>query len=164
MNKELLCARFNLAQLLMGGGIAGVVIVTVSLFSQNNLTEPCRTTVSIGTVTYVVEVADTPAARERGLSGRESLAEKTGMLFVFEKSLIPGFWMKDMRFPIDIVWIRENKTVAGVVENFTPASFPRVENPDEPVRYVLEIPAGTVKKEKVELNAPVAIRECRKFL
>src|SRR4051812_48326835 len=56
-----------------------------------------------------IEVADTPEARERGPSGRESLPQGSGVLFVFDAPATYGFWMKDMRFPIDIVWLDEEK-------------------------------------------------------
>lgn len=66
-----------------------------------------------------VDVARTQLEKVRGLSGRESLGDNEGMLFVFDTPSIYGFWMKGMRFPIDIVWIDGN-TVVGVTERVDP--------------------------------------------
>src|SRR3989344_573955 len=58
-----------------------------------------------------VNLATTDAAREQGLSGRENLKEEEGMLFVFDYPDKYSFWMKDMNFPIDMIWIIENKKI-----------------------------------------------------
>jgi uncharacterized protein len=79
-----------------------------------------------------VEVARTPAARARGLSGHAPLGEDEGMLFLFDEADRYGFWMKDMLFPIDIIWIRD-----GVVDGALPSYAPR-----EPADTVLEVRAG----------------------
>lgn len=60
---------------------------------------------------YAVEVADTPALRERGLGGRDNLCTACAMLFVFSAPGNYGFWMKDMRFPLDIVWLLQGQVV-----------------------------------------------------
>ena len=80
--------------------------------------------------------------RMRGLSGRESLPPDSGMLFIFPESDRYGFWMKDTKFPIDIIWINDAWLVVDVTKNATPASFPTIFKPTTPVRYVLEMPAG----------------------
>ena len=58
-----------------------------------------------------VEVSDTPAKRQQGLSDRPRLKPGWGMLFVFERSGRHDFWMKDMNFPIDILWLRNSRVV-----------------------------------------------------
>lgn len=93
-----------------------------------------------------VDVADTPALRERGLSGRQLLAEGQGMLFVFPVSGRPGFWMKDMRFPIDILWISSSGLIADMTADLSPSTFPTVFSSTADIQYVLEVPAGTVQK------------------
>src|SRR5581483_7593288 len=62
-------------------------------------------TIQVGSSTFNVEMATTPAEQACGLSGREGLADGTGMFFVFGSGGMQSFWMKDMKFPIDIVWI-----------------------------------------------------------
>ena len=107
---------------------------------------------TIGDATITVEKADTEAARERGLSGRASLAPDTGMLFVFEYSQIRGFWMKDMRFPIDIVWADETGKVVTIAENLSPDSYPQTFYPTSSALYVLEVPAGFVKAHGIAVG------------
>jgi len=96
-----------------------------------------------------VEIANTPKERVRGLSNRESLAQDTGMLFIFEKADTYTFWMKDMRFPLDVIWIQGGKVV-GVQSNIepprTPDAPPQTFTPLVPVDKILEVPAGSVKR------------------
>lgn len=87
-------------------------------------------------------MANTDALRTQGLSGRLSLPDGAGMLFVFDQDDEWGIWMKDMRFSIDIVWIDAEGSVVEVVERATPETYPHVFAPRRPARYVLELPAG----------------------
>ena len=96
-----------------------------------------------------VEIADTPEKREQGLSGRESLPEGSGMLFIFENPATYGFWMKEMRFPIDIVWLSgevgsstDPIKVIDIERNVQPNTFPHIFYPPVPVKYVLETNPG----------------------
>ena len=101
-----------------------------------------------GGVTYAVDVAVKPEDRQQGLSGRETMAQDTGMLFVFEEEQPLTFWMKDMRFPLDIIWIDGQCRLIDVaaevptpLPNAENADIPRVQSP-LPARYVLELNAG----------------------
>lgn len=98
------------------------------------------------------EIVDTPAKRILGLSGRESLPEGTGMLFVFEKPDLHGFWMKDMNFSIDIIWFNEYSEVVHIVENASPKSYPETFMPPTPSMYVLEVPAGFASEHNIKLG------------
>ncbi len=102
--------------------------------------------------TVIVELADTHAERVQGLSGHEPLADDEGMLFLFEMKEIQGFWMKDMLFPIDIIWI-DDDTVVGFQQNAQP------ENPAKTIYYspvpmdrVLEVQAGFVAQNEVKVG------------
>ncbi len=101
--------------------------------------------VQVGERIYRVEVAATPAQWQRGLSGRDHLAPGEGMWFVLPLPGIHGFWMKDMTFPIDLVWITPQGLIAGVetLPPCAPGSCP-IQYPPEPVGFVLETNAGTV--------------------
>lgn len=121
--------------------------------------------IKIGKVSLLVEVADTPEKRGVGLSGRDSLPENEGMLFVFEKKDVSvPFWMKDMRFPIDMIWINDGK-----VDQFLENIQPQPENtPENKLRfyvsynlidYVLEVNAGFVAKSKIAVGDPVELPE-----
>jgi uncharacterized membrane protein (UPF0127 family) len=87
-----------------------------------------------------IEVVDTPELRRQGLSGRESLAEDRGMLFVFEEPSTDNcFWMKDMNFSIDMVWLNENREVVTVASNISPETYPETFCPELPAKYGLEL-------------------------
>lgn len=99
-----------------------------------------------------VELADTMEKKLKGLSGRKNLPENKGMLFVFSEPQIQTFWMKDMNFPIDIIWLREN-VVIGFVENAPPpieGQELKIYSSPEKADKVLEINAGLVKKWNIK--------------
>jgi uncharacterized membrane protein (UPF0127 family) len=100
--------------------------------------------VRIDGVMFTVDVADTDTERKQGLSGRRFLGEREGMLFIFDKNDQHGIWMKDMNFPIDVLWISENFRIIDIERNLEPSSYPEVERSSRPARYVLELPAGSI--------------------
>ena len=112
-----------------------------------------------GKADFKIDIVDNPISRARGLSGRDKLGENEGMLFVFDFPGMYGFWMKDMKFPIDIVWISKNEIV-GVTDNLQPddSSDRMVYYPPMGVDMVLEINAGAAEKymirkgDKIELK------------
>lgn len=114
-------------------------------------------TITISNAQVVVEVVDTPITRARGLSGREALPAGRGMLFDMGEDGLHGIWMKDMRFAIDIVWMRKDGTIVHIERNASPESYPKVFAPPEPAYFVLELPAGYMAGlgvgvgEKIEL-------------
>jgi len=99
-----------------------------------------------------VDLAILHEAQEMGLSGRKSLNEKQGMLFVFYKPEIRNFWMKDMLFPIDIIWIGEDLRVVYIKKNASPDSFPEIFTSDFPAQYVLEVSAGFSEKNNLKVG------------
>lgn len=108
---------------------------------------PPRARVTIGIHVIDAEIADTPARKQRGLSGRASLPNGQGMLFAYEEPGLHGFWMPDMHFDIDILWMRAGRIVH--IESDVPhaASEPLpVYRPREPADLVLELPAGTARR------------------
>lgn len=105
-----------------------------------------RTTLSDGKHSIAIEIATTSEAHKRGLSGRTLLPLGQGMLFVFDHTDIYPFWMPDMHFAIDIIWIGEDKRIVFIKEHATPESYPELFTPPAPARYVLEVADGEVKK------------------
>jgi uncharacterized membrane protein (UPF0127 family) len=93
------------------------------------------------------EVVSTAAAMQRGLGGRASIPDNYGMLFVFPANTSPGFWMKDMLAPIDMVWIDADGTIASITPDVLPSTYPRVFYPPHPIRYVLETQVGLAIKK-----------------
>lgn len=115
--------------------------------------------VQVGNAFFQVEIADTPVARSKGLSGRGFLSEDRGMLFLFPFSGNYGFWMKDMKFPIDIIWIKDNKVV-GMIIGSEPeeGEAPTIYNPPESIDKVLEINAGLTQKLGIRVGDEVVIK------
>ena len=127
---------------------------------------PSTPTITINDVVVSVEIANTPEKRTQGLSGRQSLPQNSGMLFIFDIPYIPSFWMYNMNFALDFVWIRDN-TIVDITENVPPpiAGTPDSElllyTPNAPVNMMLELNAGWVArnggkdallKQTVQLN------------
>jgi uncharacterized membrane protein (UPF0127 family) len=90
-----------------------------------------------------VRVADTDETKELGLSYFKLLPEKQGMLFVFPQLGIYSFWMKDMNFPLDIIWLDENFKIVDRLINADPSTYPETYTPSASAAYVLEISANT---------------------
>ncbi len=98
--------------------------------------------IEIAGKTLKVDLAITPAEQEQGLSGRTGLAADQGMLFIFPNPGQYAFWMKDMNFPIDMIWFDQNLSVIYIKENAPPSSYPQTFGPAEDAKYVLEVDAG----------------------
>jgi uncharacterized protein len=139
--------------------IVGFVVVLAWLrgaFSARTTGSAAR--VQIGSRTYTVEVVDTIPAKAQGLSGRKSLPAGTGMLFVFEPAQPQSFWMHDMKFPIDIIWI-QGGAVTGLVQDapVPTATDTAIFSSPGPVDLVLEVPAGTVAGDGLRVGDKVEI-------
>lgn len=111
------------------------------------VTPPQRADIVVGETTLDVQLATTPSLQQLGLGYRNGLDEGTGMLFVFSEAGDRTFWMKGMRFCLDIVWI-EGGEIQGAAENVCPdpegtsdGDRARFSSP-VPVTYVLEVPGG----------------------
>lgn len=104
-------------------------------------------TIYINSHKFIVEIADTDEKRVKGLSDRDTLAQNAGMLFVFPTPGFYRFWMKDMKFPLDFVWINDDRIV-DLTENVpatTSSSDLKTFTAKYPFDKVLEVNAGTVK-------------------
>ena len=118
--------------------------------------------IRIGNATFTTELATTAVEQARGLSFRPSLADESGMLFTFSPG-VQNFWMKDMNFPIDIIWIAGNK-VAGFAQDAEPQpgaplwKLTIYTSPDG-VDKVLEVNAGMVAKDNIKIGDPVVFSD-----
>lgn len=117
----------------------------------------------INDVDIYVEIADTESKRSSGLSNRPPLEDKEGMLFVFPQNDIkPIFWMKDMYFDIDIIWINDgivseiHSNVARSNEGTTVEDLIRY-TPEHEIDYVLKMNAGSAQKYGIEVGDTVTI-------
>lgn len=122
---------------------------------------PVFGSIKIGKNELNVEIASTPQAIEQGLSGRREIGSD-GMLFAINPPRQTAFWMKDMLFPIDIIWISNSK-ITGIEKNvpmpqpdITDDKLPLYNSPSL-VDFVLELPAGTTSDLKITLSSEVSI-------
>lgn len=136
------------------GGIPNFSFVAPT---QTEITE-----VVIGNYKITAEIADDTGERQKGLGGRDALAQDSGMLFVFTKPDRYTFWMKGLRFPLDMIWIKDN-TVVDIIKN---AQIPDVNLSDEQLpRYmpnqvvdsVLEVNAGFVDKNNIKVGDKIEV-------
>ena len=129
--------------------------IASAIFGPASQSTEILPTLKINEVVFNIEIVDNDEERERGLSGRASLPEGTGMLFDFIIPSRPGFWMKEMNFPIDVVWIDNNWKIVDLTENFSPKSYPQVIFPNSAVQYVLEINAGLIDKNDFRVGQTI---------
>jgi len=128
-----------------------LLIVIVVLTAQNYLKNSGSKspTATINNHTFKLELAKTQKEKEIGLSKKEMLEKNAGMLFLFERPAYYSFWMKNMKFPIDIIYIRNDRIVT-IHKNVKPPKNPNeslpIYNSKEPADTVLEINAGLSEK------------------
>ena len=142
--------------------LALVVFIVVALVSSAFLLlqPPTENSVCFKSNCFEVEVVTSEVGQFRGLSGRDSLASNRGMLFVFASNGYYAFWMKDMKFSLDIIWISKNGSIVDVMKNALPCTADNCTSifPDVNASYVLELNAGVFDKsgmklgEKFEIN------------
>ncbi len=139
--------------------VVGVVaVVAAAAFYWSQLPTMLETReIKTPAATLRVEVADTPTAREQGLSNHVPLGSGEGMLFVFDTDDRWGIWMKDMRFAIDILWLDAEGKVVWLESNVAPETYPTVFYPDTPARYVLELPANAAEAYDLVVGAQVVL-------
>lgn len=113
--------------------------------------------IRVANIPVQVADADTPQEREQGLSGTTRLSEGTGMWFAFEKDDQHSFWMKDMRYAIDIIWISRDLRVVYIEHSVQPDTFPDAFTPPTPARYVLEVPAGFAERNGIAVGSEVLL-------
>lgn len=140
--------RKNLALVTACIVVACLIAGGIYVFSQ--LTKP---TVTVSGTKFTTEFKTTAAERTQGLSGRKSINEKHTMLFAFEDMKERCFWMKDMKFSIDIVWLDQSKKVVAVEQNVSPDTYPQ--NFCHQAQYVVEFRAGSLQKYTISIGDTV---------
>lgn len=105
-------------------------------------TQDYKSRVVLGGKTFNVDVADNDYTMQKGLSGRKLIADNEGMIFIFGKLDKHGFWMKEMKFPIDIIWMDKNFVINHIESNVEPSTYPTIFYPENNALYVLEVRAG----------------------
>lgn len=132
-----------------------------SSVSVQSIVENYSTPIQVANHKLLVEVVNTDESRAQGLSGRAKLESNQGMLFDFTNSNIkqPSFWMKDMKFDIDIIWIF-NGSVIGITPNIPaptdPSNLPSYGPPGD-ITHVLEVASGWSAKQKIKIGDKVKL-------
>jgi uncharacterized protein len=109
---------------------------------------------------YSIELARTSEEQAQGLMFRESLPERSGMLFIFSDAVPHKFWMKNTMIPLDMIWMDESGRVLFVSAETPPCKADPCPNygPESPAASVLEIAGGKAAKEKVTVGSRIDIQ------
>lgn len=143
-----------------GGLLTGTNQSTRSANTTESTKPSDSVQINTGNLKIQAAVADTADERKEGLGDRDELPISAGMLFVFDKSDSYAIWMKDMKFPIDIIWVGEDKKIVDIAENAVPE--PKKKNdelkiyrPKAEAKYILEINAGLVRLHNLQVGDTV---------
>lgn len=137
-----------------------IVAVTILLLSLGGLVYSNQShgpVVIVDGQEFKAQVSDDPAERRQGLSGQDALENDEAMIFIFDEPGMHGFWMKDMKFSIDIIWIDENLRVVHIEENVSPSTYPESYFPSVDAKYVLEIYTGQAAAQGIGLGDGVEL-------
>lgn len=142
--------------------VVAALAITIAVFAAESNGVNCTAAyrndkaVGLGSTVIGVEVVRTKQEKANGLSGRDCIGDGQGMLFIYEKPGRYSFWMKDMKFPIDIIWIGPDKKVVWIEKMVKPSTYPdSFVNKDKPAKYVLELKAGQTDQLDIGLGTPV---------
>jgi len=108
--------------------------------------------VTINSKKISVDIADNECKEVLGLSERNSLNDGEGMFFVFDNQNYYPFWMKDMNFPIDILWINDSFKIVGIEKNVSPDTYPQYFGAEFFSKYILEIPAFYSDRNNIKVG------------
>jgi uncharacterized membrane protein (UPF0127 family) len=109
---------------------------------------PLVTVTAKGDRPFQIEIADDDGEREAGLMFRQTMPDDRGMLFVFPQTQGVGFWMKNTPMPLDLLFIGQDGRIKAIRQGEPQSEA--VIAPNEPVRFVLELKAGTAARENIK--------------
>ncbi len=157
--------KFAIQSLLLVAVIFGGLYIFKSTLSQNTTTNT-QTYVMINNAKIKIEIADNSAKRAKGLGDRVSLASDSGMLFSFPQVGSYSFWMKGMKFPVDIIWINGVKIVDLIKGAAPPAPGTKDQEipiylSNQPFDKTLEVNSGFVDSHQIKVGDQIQIVEGR---
>lgn len=147
--------------LVFGGSFSASSLFTGTATPSAQVQSQKKTTpISIRSLKVDADIAKSADERKKGLSGRDGLEISRGMLFVFDSNSDWAIWMKNMKFPIDIIWIDENKKIVYIVQSALPEPGKKdsqltVYKPSTSAKYVLEINAGIANANNLQVGDSV---------
>jgi hypothetical protein len=113
----------------------------------------------IGSTSLYASLALTDSERTRGLSNTTMLPDDVAKVFVFPREDLWSFWMKEMLYPIDIIWVNSSSTVVHIETAVSPDTYPESFTPSAPARYVIEVVAGWADNHGVSVGTKVVLPE-----
>ncbi len=113
----------------------------------------------IGDISVQASVADSIPERIKGLSGTPYLPSGVVKLFAFGAEGEHGIWMKDMNYPLDIIWVAKNGTIVHIEDNVSPETYPESFSSPRPAWYVIEAQAGFVASSSITVGDEVVVPE-----
>lgn len=111
-----------------------------------------NTTIRADEVTFQAEVAKNSVDQQQGLSARDCLDENRAMLFSYDNPGNYCFWMKDMSFAIDMIWLDADKKVVTIKSDAKNADYPETYCPEKPAQYVIEVNAGVAQNHSWQIG------------
>jgi hypothetical protein len=125
-----------------------LLFLVVFFFSVYRTTDVLR----INNTTYLLKISSTKSQLINGLSDTQALPQNRGMLFILPNLDYQCFWMKGMKFNLDIIWLNSEKKVIKIEQNLSPSTYPNNYCPSSFARYVLEMNSGFIKTNKIRLG------------
>ena len=131
---------------------AVIVIIGLAWVGLSYVAAPA--TIEIGDRDFAMRVARTETERQQGLSGTSELPQGQALVFIFPTDDSWGIWMKDMKYPIDIVWLDAAKKVVHIERNVSPDTYPATTfRPKTSARYVIELKAGASEASRITIGS-----------
>lgn len=131
-----------------------IAIFLVLVERESHVSPDIPIAVRLNGTVIEVDTAVTNQSRYQGLSGRDSLGSKNGLLFIFDKEDHYGIVMRDMNFSIDVIWINKEMEIVDIKPIFRP-NDKSIAEPAEPALYVLEVNAGLTEIHDIEIGDKV---------
>jgi uncharacterized membrane protein (UPF0127 family) len=143
--------------------IAIILVIALGIFffyvTHFSVKKPGTVEIQVASSTIYAQVANTENKRSLGLSYTPKIDENAGMLFVFDNQEARNFWMRDMYFDLDIIWLDENKQVVGFFERVPKESYnhehpekSKIYHSPDNTKYVLEVNSGTIQRLKINVG------------
>lgn len=147
--------------LIIGLIIAFVVCIVsgIYLVSKNKTTLPKDLGIQINNNSYYLEIARTDQEQKIGLSNRDTLCSNCGMLFIFDKEDEHSLWMKDTHIPLDMIWLNAQYKIVKIITALDTDNTDIIYTNQDPAKYVIELPANEVFKQKLKIGDTIQIPE-----
>lgn len=143
----------------LGVGLLLAIILLTTAFFISTLQR--TTTLRLGDGVFRVRIASFDAEQRKGLGGVTKLGQEEGMLFMYENEGDYKIWMKDMKIPIDAVWLNSDRKVMHIETGLQPDSYPKQYGPASRSQYILELSEGAVQRARIKTGQQMVYEDHR---